>query len=862
MNERKIVDESPSNSNESPRGHNKYEKRHTKNYYRILYELKKIAPLFKVQKRLKNIKKRNSSINEKEEDEIQLDSDEEDDNDKFSKQQILQLFEKHPDKRTFEDLSILDQYLSTTKFVNKFLKANLFTESVEKMMVFCCSEMQIKRVKQNEIIFKIGEVPDYFYYIFSGTVDILKPTMFYDNMTGEEYFKYLMKLKRDDEQYIFTETINLNQSIYPIKKSDINQIHYIFFLMMLHLIFNGFVVNFVELINLCNISCEELELDPSQIGNVAYVVANKSKLYDKLPSISNEKLTEYFYLQSNEEKKRVRLLHNEIFLTLDEESHFGDMALDANTTRNATVKAKEDCVLLYIDAVLYGDNLAKGKKMIALKEINFIHQNYFFIDVNINTFERKYFNFFIIEDKKKGDIICSENTQCNFVYFIRSGDVCLYSHKSVLEIHLFLNKLNSMMNGNENKEYGIMKSNIQDIKEDLSLRKKNKIFLLSTGEIIGLEAFYFNTLYFTTAVVESDTAKIVKISTENLSTILNEERKAKKKAKITIENKMKIFYDRFVNINTTNITTLDERKFYNKEKNIVEMRRKNKEVETDLSKRNCNFDFSKGKKRYERHNSALLNSRVTYKLESKLVLPKIEMKKEVEVFEIEDKQKKLIERQSASNKKNNFDQFEEDFIKSHRKYRKNTMKSESIDYSVDKKNTFEKRLLDKLKEEIGIIKKQTAPSEGSNVKTTQPKSNVLNSCSSQRSVIDNDKSSIMNNVNFSLITQLMPEQKKKKKMNSSMDETRNKRKGPYVSLLTREKLKKYEIFNEKREECSKSMRNAFERDSVVREALPNCINKSAMRQRQVNIHLLKKKGKYQEFKSKMKSLLSWKFYNE
>ena len=112
-----------------------------------------------------------------------------------------------------------------------------------------------------------------------------------------------MKLKRDDEQYIFTETINLNQSIYPIKKSDINQIHYIFFLMMLHLIFNGFVVNFVELINLCNISCEELELDPSQIGNVAYVVANKSKLYDKLPSISNEKLTEYFYLQSNEEKK-------------------------------------------------------------------------------------------------------------------------------------------------------------------------------------------------------------------------------------------------------------------------------------------------------------------------------------------------------------------------------------------------------------------------------------------------------------------------------------------------------------------------------------------------------------------------------
>ena len=166
MNERKIVDESPSNSNESPRGHNKYEKRHTKNYYRILYELKKIAPLFKVQKRLKNIKKRNSSINEKEEDEIQLDSDEEDDNDKFSKQQILQLFEKHPDKRTFEDLSILDQYLSTTKFVNKFLKANLFTESVEKMMVFCCSEMQIKRVKQNEIIFKIGEVPDYFYYIF------------------------------------------------------------------------------------------------------------------------------------------------------------------------------------------------------------------------------------------------------------------------------------------------------------------------------------------------------------------------------------------------------------------------------------------------------------------------------------------------------------------------------------------------------------------------------------------------------------------------------------------------------------------------------------------------------------------------
>ena len=41
-------------------------------------------------------------------------------------------------------------------------------------------------------------------------------------------------------------------------------------------------------------------------------------------------------------QKEVYIYHDQKFLSLETNSHFGDSAMDANTTRNATIIASED----------------------------------------------------------------------------------------------------------------------------------------------------------------------------------------------------------------------------------------------------------------------------------------------------------------------------------------------------------------------------------------------------------------------------------------------------------------------------------------------------------------------------------------
>lgn len=851
---------SPGEDNENNNNNNKgkYAKRHTKNYYRILYELKKIAPLFKLQKKLKNIKNRYCQIHEEENESSSIFSDSDPENLPYSTKQIIEIFSKHPDNRTFQDLSILSSYLTRTKFATQFLKSNLFKESYEKMIIFCTAEMKLLRFPKDQILFKIGDIPDYFYFIFSGSVDILKPAPYFEFFSGYQYFLHLMKLMREGEKYIYTEIIKENIAIFPIDKCDINILNFIFFAMMLHLLFNGFVVKFGELLTLCNIKAEDLGLDPNEIGNIPYVVKNKEKIYESIPEISNEQLTKYVFLQNRSEKKKVTLFQYERFLTLEKESHFGDMALDANTTRNATVKANEDCIFLYIDAVLYGENLAKGKKMIALKEINFIYQNYFFDDIGINTFEKKYFNFFIIENRVKGDIVCVENKECNFVYFIRKGDVCLYSQKSALEIHLLMQRIENVLSLHQDKKYSSMKTSIFDLEKDLTKKKEKKVFLLSGGEVIGVESFFFNFPYLVTAIVESERATIIKISNNNLQKILSDEKKCENKAKISINNKMKILYDRFFTINNTNICAADERNYYNQNIGFQSVKNKVEEVKNDLSRRNYNNELSNGKKRYERNNSALLNSKVTQKYENKIILPVIKHRNSKVLNQSSERKNSGVPQ-----KKSYFEQFEENFLKLHRQPRK-----ESINYinQGSKSISLESQMINKLKE--GLLqftkKKKSLQTEDANIKATHLPTNRVNSSSSNINKVDDEYANLRNNVNFSLITQIKQKTECQKR-NKSVEINTNK-KGPFIHPGTLEKLKKYEIFehskNGYQNKSNSSINEDEQKKSKPIDYLPKYVSSNMERRKRFIKITQIKKGNYQKFKNKMKLLLSWKFYEE
>ena len=80
---------------------------------------------------------------------------------------IIDIVKKQPEIRTMNDLLKIVKYLTITK-LGKYFKEEFEQKDVfEKLITFCGVEMRYKLFKKGETIFKIGELPDYFYMILS-----------------------------------------------------------------------------------------------------------------------------------------------------------------------------------------------------------------------------------------------------------------------------------------------------------------------------------------------------------------------------------------------------------------------------------------------------------------------------------------------------------------------------------------------------------------------------------------------------------------------------------------------------------------------------------------------------------------------
>ena len=511
---------------------------------------------------------------------------------------LREIFQKPPDERTFYDLSTMKKYLNITQLFKYFKNENFLPESIEKMLILCGVEMKYQKYFKDDTIFKIGEQPKYFYLILSGEVSILKPIPYTQKMSGFEYFSHLMMLKRKGEDYIFNKTIQANRRIFNILYDDIPKIHYIFITSILNQILNGFYINFQEMLSLCNLTKPDIGVPLGyQIDQLSFIYKIKDRIKDNLPLFSGEKLNHYLFFQNRLDQYEVNLFKNEIFLTLQSGNFFGDSAFDKNTTRNATVITSQDTELLYLDSNTYSIHLQKEKQVIATREVSFLQQNYFFTSILPKTFEKKYYNFFIYENKEKDAVLCNENEHADYVYFIRKGEVSLYSSRSIMEIHNLLNELTNHNSEISNgKVYSKLKTNATDFSSKLNIKQMNKIFVLNHIDCIGVESVFYGFPYLTTAVVSSPRAVIIKINYIHLKHMFKEECNGLGIIKDAADKKLKIFYDRFFSINNTNLNIADGREYYNQCHELDKFKKqenmkKESEKKSHVEELNTNIDI-------------------------------------------------------------------------------------------------------------------------------------------------------------------------------------------------------------------------------------------------------------------------------
>ena len=491
-------------------------------------------------------------------------------------EEILKIVDKvkvSPKKRSMNDLLEIVKYLTTTNLGKSFKEGFEQKEIFEKLITFCGAEMKYKFFKKGETIFRIGDLPDFFYIILWGKVDILKPLRQDKMLTGYEYFSYLMKLKKSNDEHLFNLCIQANKINYRIDSDEAKDLHYIYIYIIIEQIYRHKNVNFGEELKLVNMSYKDFNLDPEKMKDPKYISENLKMITIYLPDISTAIISKYLFLIETTTKKEVTIYNYSSFLTLETKSHFGDSAMDSNTTRNATVAAAEDTHTAYITCASYFNNVVAEKAALIDKKVQFLNSNFFFAKIGPKRFEQKYFGLFICNNYKKGDIIYNEGDIPLNVYFIEQGDVELYSSKNIYELQNVIEYLEEKRNNFLKKKdeeqleekncfftYGKINFVDHDLRKDIIKKNKSKIFLLKENEDLGLLSFYFGYPYITTSIVSSSKAKIYQIDNKYLSDIIIKERICYKDLIKRVENKLSLFHERLFNINNTKLLLAEHQK--------------------------------------------------------------------------------------------------------------------------------------------------------------------------------------------------------------------------------------------------------------------------------------------------------------
>ena len=531
---------------------------------------------------------------------------------------IINILSLPTELRTFDDIFTIKKYLLTTKLEHLFKdEFNNKEESIDKLLTFFGLEMKYKLFEKDDIVFKIGDSSVYLYLIIHGKAEILKPVVEIKYLTGYEYFSYLLDLKNNFEEYLLNLSINENISVYDMERSHMELLPSIYVLNILekYKIYQN--INLEEELNFVGIDPVDLGLDPLKLKSHEYIYLRIKQIKRKLSNIKQDLVDKYKYIVDHNNKKQVRVYKYLSFLKLEKDNFFGESAMGEKEKRNASIKVIEDSYLGYLSASLYKTNFYAEKKLVLENKINFLHSKFFFNKITLKRFEKKYFNSFILESYKNGTIIYNENDPINYVYFIEEGTIELSSSKTMLQIEIFLQGLQKKVSLKEEPKvntYKNISSTVEDLQAYLNKTQKNKLLIVGKNEIIGLESFYYNIPYFTTAKVISLRAKLFKIGKDQLKQIFAIETDSFYQCQNLVLNKTKILKNRLFGINNIKLSILDEKINFDYEheyyKNL-EKKRKSKDEHIKASQKN-NLLFNEikmktlFKSRTNRNDSSLL----------------------------------------------------------------------------------------------------------------------------------------------------------------------------------------------------------------------------------------------------------------
>ena len=121
-------------------------------------------------------------------------------------------------------IKFFSNYLYQLSPFNKiFLKIkqsnnNLDMYNLERVLYSLSTDLNYEYFESNKIIFKHGDIPDKYFILLKGEVNIIVPNEIEVMMNEYEYFFYILRLYKFQEHSLLKKVLNKNYNIYPLNK--------------------------------------------------------------------------------------------------------------------------------------------------------------------------------------------------------------------------------------------------------------------------------------------------------------------------------------------------------------------------------------------------------------------------------------------------------------------------------------------------------------------------------------------------------------------------------------------------------------------------------------------------------------------
>ena len=454
--------------------------------------------------------------------------------------------------------------------MSKFLKnSNLITQltqdnygkkyTLSSLCTICAKRLTYNCYNKGDILFRQGNDNNKLYLVLTGRLSVLKIKEANNClMTYQEYFDYLWYLHKHKEEYILNELFRKNYYLFQVSNyTEFLKVYHIYFSIILNNKLTSNEFHSIEDIQQFFIkhhkTLNEYDLNENTIENI---LSNNKDLISYISNKTKQSLEDSIYF--DQFKYLLIVNTKQLFTTfIYKHLHYytyndliGNFPLELNQQYNITVRCETECILASMTCKDYLNMIVSKNQDIKQKDILFLSENFFFKDININIFEKNYFNYFVLDSCNRNYILYEEGAKLHELILLKEGSIQLEITCSVVDIHnlvkFIYQKILSITHYLDipiNNNQLLTKSQLFQLKQYINdpelagLKLQNETFVremfkvktfdlsIISGKIsLGIEELFLNLPYLSTAKVISHKATFMKIDKDKLNEIVKTEK--------------------------------------------------------------------------------------------------------------------------------------------------------------------------------------------------------------------------------------------------------------------------------------------------------------------------------------------------